>query len=217
MPSVTYDYVPDQMVFVITDGTVRPGVVSLVDIEIDSTETVITYWILVDEELIATPFDQANVFASCRAAPGFQDVVYLTDLTGSPSLIAIDGGSPLLGGSPPFPTVGSPPIATLSADVLIDGTIPVTLTHTIVGGETFADLITEMNTQMGGAAVASLYQNNIRITSATTGTTSTVDILDGSPGEEYFRFLNGFTGLAAPIDGLDEGAIETLSNELCMR
>lgn len=212
MPSITYTFVPGQIVYVIDNGTVKSGTVSTIEIDIANTETIITYWILLDGELAATPFDEINVFASCRAAPGFQDVVFLNSLEGSPSPVAVSG-SPL----PGIP-IGSPPVLTLTADILIDGTISKTLTHTVIGGEKFADLIAEINTQLGGDAVASVYNNNIRITSATTGSSSSVLIGSGSPlAENYFKFLNNFTGLAAPTAGLNVGAVEALGSQLCTR
>jgi hypothetical protein len=221
MASVTYDYIPDQTVYVILDGSVNVGVVSLVDIEIDSDGVSITYWILVDGDAVATAFDEDKVFSSCRAAVGYQDAVYLTDIDGSPSSIAITAGSPLVTGSP-TPMGGSPLAVTLSADILIDGTTTVTLTHTVTGGETFADLVAEMNIQLGSAATAILYQNNIRIASTTKGASSSIQIGSGSPigtppVENYFKYLNEFTGIAAPVLGLAEGAMETLSDQLCTR
>ena len=218
MPSVTYEFVPGQMVYVIDDGTVKSGTVTLVEITVDSSGTEITYWIQVNGDSSSTAFDEEDVFATCRSASGYQDAVYLTDLTGSPSDVAIDGSPlPINLGSPVGSPIGSPALV-LQADVLIDGTTTVTLSHVVVGGETYAELVSEMNTQLGALATASLYQNNIRITSATKGSSSSIKIGTGSPAEEnYFRFLNDFTGLAAPVDGLDEGAIEELGDRTCTR
>jgi hypothetical protein len=219
--SVGYNFQPTDSVFVIDDGTVKAGAVVEVEIRVMSAITTIKYWILVESETVSRAFYEEDVFSSCRSAPGYQDAVYLTTLEGSPSPVAIDAlGSPVvpLPGSPAGSPPGSPAPTTYSATVLVDGTTPVGISHVVAGGETFADLVAEMNTQLGALATATLYQNNIRITSATKGLASSISIVEGSPtADNYFRLLNYFTGLAAQVDGLGEGAIEELGNRTCAR
>lgn len=214
MPSVTYDFTPGQSVYVITNGQVKAGTVTVVKITVDTSGTEVKYWILVSGATYAMEFGSDDVFATCQSAAGYLNIVFTTNLEGSPSPEAIDGGSPIAFGSP-APTVGSPSTEYyLSATVYVDGT-PITLTHAVTGGETYAELVDEINTQLGTAATASIVDNNIRITSATKGATSSVRV-DGSPqNEDYFRFLNNFTGLAAPVAGKAEGAIEELATRVC--
>lgn len=214
MPSVTYDFTPGQSVYVIYNGAVKAGTVTVVKITVDSSGTEIKYWILLAGETWAREFDGDDVFATCQATAGYQDIVFTTNLEGSPSPTAIDSGSPLFTGSP-TPTAGSPSSEYyLSATVYVDGA-PITLSHAVTGGETYADLVSEINTQLGAAGTASIVDNNIRIMSATKGETSSVWI-GGSPSEEdYFRFLNNFTGLAASVAGKAEGAIEELATRVC--
>lgn len=213
MATVTHLYIVGQTVFTIdANNVVKQGVVQAVDIDINASGTIIAYWVLVAGAGPLQRFLEANVFGSCQAAPGFQDVVFLNDLTGSPSGVAISG-SPL-----PGLVFGSPIALLFSVDVVIDGTTTISLSLTPVGGETYADIIIALNAQLGVFATASLVQNSIRITSATIGITSSVVIAPGSPQiENYFRFLTGFTGLAASFIGLGPGAFETLSTNVCPR
>lgn len=71
--------------------------------------------------------------------------------------------------------------------------------------QTFGDLINEINTALGGAAVASLSAGNIVITTATTGFGSRV--LDGRvfiQWADFFGQANGYVGLLDPLPGADD-------------
>jgi hypothetical protein len=89
-------------------------------------------------------------------------------------------------------------VTTYTASVAVDG-VPVAIS--VDGGltQTFADLINEINTDLGVAAVAALVGGNIKITSATTGITSTVAITDTN----LFSTLTGYVAILAAVDGVD--------------
>ncbi len=212
MPSVTYDFVPGQTVYVIDSGTIKSGNVTEVTIEITSNvpgEEVITYWVNIDGQSKGYTED---VYDSCSAASGYDQEVYLNALTGSD--IAVDVS---LAGE------------TLEASVVIDGGTPIALSFTVVGGEMFQDVLDNLNQTMNPGspltitvAEATLVENNIRITSVTTGNMSIVDITDagsgspvGSPIPTYFSRLNNHTGSAAKVDGNGPGAIEALQKQIC--
>jgi hypothetical protein len=92
----------------------------------------------------------------------------------------------------------------------VQGTAPTTYTATITvdgvakpisiigsAAQTFTTLLSEINTDLGASAVASISGGNIKITSATTGLASTVAILDTT----LFKAL-GVRGFIAPVDGI---------------
>jgi len=65
--------------------------------------------------------------------------------------------------------------------------------------QTFTTLANEINTDLGASAVASIANNKLVITSASTGTSSTVSIRDGN----LLKSL-GFVGLSAPVNGISD-------------
>ncbi len=89
-----------------------------------------------------------------------------------------------------------------TATIKVDG---VDKTISIVGSaaQTFADLIDELNTDLGGDATATLLGNSIIITSATTGASSLVAITD----VDLFSSIKGSTFALADIQ-YDKGADE---------
>jgi hypothetical protein len=218
MPSVTYDFVPGQTVYVIVNNGINSGPVVEVVIKVqDGTPdvTTITYWVNVDSVLTAFTHDVADgaatdIFATCKGAEGYQDVVFTSTL--SATGVAISASDPLATGSP---------TTTLEASVVIDGGSPIALSLTLDGsppGVTFQDVLDNLNASLGLVGTASLETNNIRITSATKGTSSTVVITDGgtgSPTTPYFASLNTYTGLAASVAGVEEGALEALGDQIC--
>lgn len=64
-----------------------------------------------------------------------------------------------------------------SATVVVDGVVK-TVRFTGLQGNTYTNVLTEINTDLGSAATATLNSGNIRITSATTGSGSSVAIYD---------------------------------------
>lgn len=180
-------YNPGDIVFVIDDSTVKEGVIQLVEINISDSGTTIEYWILVEGETTTRSFLEDNVYASCRAAPGFQDIVFdvepcttlgVSCLDGSPSPIALDANSEVFMGSP-FVGTGSPLGIDTQLTIIVDGMIYLPIELRVEIDVTFADIVDSLNALIEPFATASLYQNNIRITSATTGVDSSIEIRDG--------------------------------------
>lgn len=201
MPSVSYDFVPGQMVYVIDNGTIKSGSVVRVEAVVNSLSTVVTYWVNINGQPLAFTGD---VYENCKAVGGYQQVVFTGTLNAAD--IAIAAGSPLVG-------------STLEASIVVDGGAPVALSLLVAGGETFQDVLDNLNATLTGVAVATLVDNNIRVTSLSTGTLSTVVITDGGTGSPvpvpYFANLNTFTGLAASVAGLGSGALEALGTQVC--
>lgn len=85
-----------------------------------------------------------------------------------------------------------------TATVTVDG---VAKPISIVGStaQTFSSLISQLNTDLDGAAVATLAGSKITITSVTTGATSTVTM--AAPG--LFSSLTNYASLAASVNGTD--------------
>lgn len=63
--------------------------------------------------------------------------------------------------------------------------------------QTFTTLLAEINTDLGATATASIVGGNIRVTSATTGTSSTVLMVTGT----LFPALTNFTAITAAVAG----------------
>ena len=227
--SVGYNFEPDDVVWVIHENTSKRGTVRRVDVDITSSGTTITYWIQLDGELNVRSFDEDVVYGTCREAPGYQDIefdsivlstdtVFNTPILGTPTaVIKIDGT--------PFVLISTLTTASTLQDVVDE-------INTTIGAAGTAEIITTTRTV-------------IRVTSATKGTSSTVRISDdtvvlgspltlstvagspvgspllvGSPlvgGFFYFDQMTEFTGIAAPYDGLEPGAIEALNDLLCER
>ncbi len=165
MPSVTYNFLPGQLVYVIRNGTVLPGTVVRVEIDVtpDSPiETVTQYWIRLSTTNVIEAFPPEDVFENCQGLSGYQDVVFTTNIV--PTDVALTG------------TAGT----VFAASVLVDGTLTIPIAITLpYGGLTYQEVVDELNTILNPDATASIVNNNIRITSATTGTSSSIVITDG--------------------------------------
>lgn len=90
---------------------------------------------------------------------------------------------------------------TYTATIVVDG---VSRPISIVGSaaQTITTLISEINTDLGASATAALAGGNIVVTSATTGSTSTVAITAGT----LFPTLTGFNSVLAAVNGVNAGA-----------
>lgn len=118
--------------------------------------------------------------------------------------------------------VGSATIHTGTSPVLpVPGTYTATITvngvvHSISADlstlSVFNDVITTLNTQLAGSAVAAIISGNIVITSATTGSTSTVLIVDG--GTPFFGSLPGYVSILAPVTGTNGYRTTVTASEL---
>ena len=96
-----------------------------------------------------------------------------------------------------------------TASITVDG-VPYAIQITGSAAQTFTDLLTELNTDLGGVATAAvgdgvtatngivLPNGNLGIVSGTTGIASTVVITD----VDLFSTLNGFVALLTPVVGL---------------
>jgi len=207
---INHDYTVGDTVHYIEDGAVKTGTVLKVEITVLSTGTTINYILQVGTDSVT--IEESLLYGNCRAEGGYQDIVFTAAL--SSSTVVIPVGSTLAG-------------STLTGSVSVDGGTPVALSYLVAGlGSPFLvdtavsvqDILTDLNGVLNPLADAFIYQNNIRIRSRTTGPSSTVLIEDGtgSPlADKYFANLENFTGLAAPVVGLGDGAIEGLGNQIC--
>ncbi len=89
-----------------------------------------------------------------------------------------------------------------TADITVDGVVKnIQVTGSLA--QTYTLLLNEINTDLAGAAIASLVGGNIRVTSVTYGTTSTVSIVDvvGTPPGSFALFgaLTGYVGLSTAV------------------
>lgn len=207
MPQITYNYNVGDIVYFVDDG-IKSGEVLRVDIEVTSSGTTIEYVLRVDSN--SQTVEQSELYENCKAESGYQNAVFTAGLTTSTVVIPV--GSPLAG-------------STLTGTVTVDG-IPLSLSYPIGTGSpvavatniTVQDILTNLNAALSPYADAAIYNNTIRITSRSTGTTSTVVIEDGtgSPlSDKYFANLTGFTGLASSVAGKSSGALEALGNSVC--
>lgn len=146
------------------------------------------------------------------ATSGASSSVYINDIdllaalgagTGSPLLYRHDPANDIqaAGATGDHPTGlsndGSPAI-TYTASVVIDGTAE---SIQIDGNtaQTFTDLVTELNADLTLGVAAISTDGNIRITSLTTGDTSTVNISDGT----LFAATNWYVAMQPAIPGAD--------------
>ncbi len=91
-------------------------------------------------------------------------------------------------------------ITTYTATIVVDG---VTKPISILGSaaQTYTTLLSEINTDLGASATATIVGGNLRVTSATSGSASSVVITAGT----LFAYpdLTGFVALFAPVNGTD--------------
>lgn len=86
------------------------------------------------------------------------------------------------------------------ATVVVDGT-PITVNVTGSAAQTYTTLINEINTDLGVSATASLSAGNILITSASTGSGSSIRITDSNTKNDLFGSLTTFVNIQNPVDG----------------
>jgi len=88
--------------------------------------------------------------------------------------------------------------AIYTASIVVDS-VTYPISWTVTGGETFTDLVNELDADMGVNGTAAIVAGNILVTSATTGATSLVSISD----TDLFSSIISFVSFLAPIDGID--------------
>lgn len=212
MPTVTYLYQPNDIVYAVQSGSVKRGTVTKVDIVHTLTQpATITYQVRFDGSASTISLGESVLYPNCKATQGYQEVIFTSKI--APAGIAFnvapnDGGSPALG-----PTV----------TILIDG-VTYVVNSSLGINATFQDVLNELNTVIGPAGanvgLATINTGKIRITSNTKGELSIVELQDvgtGSPvlSYGYFSQMYRFSGIAAAVDGLAEGALEALGNSVC--
>ena len=85
---------------------------------------------------------------------------------------------------------------TYTASAYVDGTL-INLSVLGSAAQTYTTLVAALNTNLGVAAVASISNGTVIITSASTGANSTVSVVDGT----LFKSLTVFKSLSTPISG----------------
>lgn len=123
------------------------------------------------------------------ATGGFQEVVFQT--TAATGILTGSDTTSLENDNTPYG-------ATIELDT---GDIDV-----VIAGEdaqTFAELISEVNDQLGNDAEIAFVSGRLRVTNTATGATSTVLISDGNPSGTLplFSNLSLFSGFSSPVDG----------------
>lgn len=207
MPQITYNHSVGDTVYFVSSG-VKSGEVLRIDIEVVPSGTTIEYVLRVGTN--SQTIEESELYANCQATNGYQNAVFTSVLTSSTVVIPVGSG---LAGS------------TLTGTVTVDG-IPLSLSYpvgtgspvTVAANVTVQDILTNLNNTLNPYADATISSNTIKITSRSTGTTSTVVIEDGtgSPlSNKYFENLTGFTGLASSVSGKGTGALEALGNTVC--
>lgn len=138
-----------------------------------------------------------DLAASATAAISGGDIRVTSATLGTTSKVSITAGT-LFAALTDF--VGTIPASdgdgttrTYSAIVVVDG-VEKSVRFTGVQGNTYTNLLAEINTDLGGTATAALNGGNIRITSATTGLTSSVVVYDSG---SLFSSLTSFAGVTA--------------------
>jgi len=194
MTTVTWDFVSNQTVWVITSSGVESGVVNRSEAVKTGAGETITYYIKLAGDSVETAVLEADVFATCQAAEGYQSVNYGAGVA-SASVAWTDAGSPL---------------TVLTASVTID-TVNVIALSVSGASLTFQAVVNALNAQVGTFGTVAIVGGNIKITSASTGAASLVAITD----TDLFSSLNGFVVVDDAVAGLGAGAVESYAAGLC--
>ena len=100
-------------------------------------------------------------------------------------------------------TVSDLSAATYTASINVDG-VDKAISVTALGSDTISTILSEINTDLAASAVASLTdRGDIIVTSATSGSTSTVIITDTDLFSSIL--IASYQGLNSPLDGVDAG------------
>lgn len=136
---------------------------------------------------------QNALFSSAIAGAGATGLA--ADVAATAGYQVVNVGGAVTGASP---TGLANNATTYTASINVDGGAHVRAIS-IVGSaaQTFTTLVAELNADAGGFFVAAIVAGNLRITSASTGATSTVAITDTN----LFSTLTGYTSIAAAVPG----------------
>lgn len=213
---INHLYTVDETVYYVDNNSVKIGVVVKVTITVTASGTTISYLLRVGSGTVTK--QEKDLYGNCKAEGGYQNATFTSGL--STSTVLIPKGSLPIG-------------SVLRASVVVDGGPSKAFTLTITAGAgspsvstvvTVQDILNNLNSVLTPVADAHIVQNNIRITSRSTGATSTVVITDGdavgsptgSPLElPYFETLALFTGLGSSVEGKADGALEVLGQQIC--
>jgi phage-related tail fiber protein len=101
---------------------------------------------------------------------------------------------------------------TYNATITLDGVAkPISLLGS--NASTYATLINGINNALGTAGTAMFAGGNLRIVSATSSTTSTVSIVNGSPAM-FASPLNGFVSILTAVPGSTPGCLISIPNTI---
>lgn len=143
----------------------------------------------------------ADLGASATAALTGGNIVITSATTGSGSSVVVDDNGFLFNRLTGYVgitnTLATAPTV-YTATITVDG---VDKAISLQGNtaQTFTNLVSQINTDLGASAVASIANNKLVVTSASTGVTSTVVIRDGN----LLKAL-GATGVSKPVDGISD-------------
>lgn len=155
-----------------------------------------------DAQTFATLIDEINVDlgASATAAIVGGNIRVTSATSGASSTVLMVTGT-LFPALTNFSAItasvaGTGSAAVLTASISVDGIVKA-ISISPAAIPTFADVINELNTDLGVAATASIVGGDIKITSTSVGTLSTVSIVPGS----LFPALAGFSNILPPQNG----------------
>jgi hypothetical protein len=145
----------------------------------------------------AVPGKAAVTYATAALTGG--DIVITSATTGLASSVLIHDVGALfssLTGYVGISYTASTAPTLYTANVIVDGVSkPISIQGS--AAQTFTTLLSEINTDLGAAATATITGGNIKITSATTGLASKVVVLDGT----LFKAVHA-RGFTAPVSGI---------------
>jgi len=154
----------------------------------------------------STGNDRDYVVQTAGFTLGYQEVdvggaVTGTTATGlddsTPGTQTVDYSGTVVGGA----ATGLVGINTYTATITVDGApIPIAIPGS--SAPIFSSLIIAINTALGGAATSAIVGGDILVTSATTGATSTIGIVDTGTFPLFFS-TTGFSSILAAVPGTD--------------
>ena len=146
--------------------------------------------------LDASTNSQLDIAAAAGFTANMIDMAFILTGTGTPSSVSqtVDVAGTAVSGTT---NTGLAASTSFSASINVDGTdIPISFT-TVAGTTDYTTLLGLIDGDLGGAATSSLVNGNLVITSATTGSTSSVTITDTN----LFSSLTGFVAVDAAVVG----------------
>jgi hypothetical protein len=105
------------------------------------------------------------------------------------------------------PTFSPVPPDTYEITLAIDGGAPTVYSISVASGDDWNTILTDINTQLGGAAIASIAGGRLRFTSTTIGSSSSIVVTDAGTAPLFLASLNAANAytLLTPINGKNAG------------